>query len=139
MFKAKRLLTVFAALAIAATSFVTLAVPKQAAAAQEFSMEWCLAPSHRPQRSIRPWENKGECTSTLQYWLKYMADSPNIAVDGVIGVGSDAAIKKFQKAVKIGQDGIVGLRTWEAITWICHVRPSPTTIYFCTTSPTAGA
>jgi peptidoglycan hydrolase-like protein with peptidoglycan-binding domain len=37
------------------------------------------------------------------------------SVDGELGPKTEAAVEKFQKAMGLKQDGIVGQKTWSAI------------------------
>ena len=67
---------------------------------------------------IQPWPltKKGDVehpVRTLQYLLR--AQKQTVTVDGVFGTKTETAVKTFQKAKKLGVDGIVGPKTWAAI------------------------
>jgi hypothetical protein len=51
---------------------------------------------------------RGESVRTLQSKLA-------IAVDGAFGPATETAVKEFQRANKLDDDGIVGFYTWEAL------------------------
>jgi lysozyme family protein len=55
---------------------------------------------------------------TLQHLLR--ARGRNVAVDGIFGPLTDAAVRAFQQARSLGVDGIVGPYTWGAL--IVEVR-----------------
>lgn len=67
---------------------------------------------------IQPWPltRKGDNAHpvrTLQHLLR--AQKQTVAVDGIFGPKTEAAVKAFQKAKKLSVDGIVGPKTWAAI------------------------
>ena len=67
---------------------------------------------------ILPWPltKKGDVdhpVRTLQHLLR--AQKHAVAVDGVFGTKTEAAVKAFQKAKKLAVDGKVGPKTWAAI------------------------
>jgi peptidoglycan hydrolase-like protein with peptidoglycan-binding domain len=55
----------------------------------------------------------GENVRTVQYLLN--AHSASLSVDGDFGPATQAAVKAFQKAHGLTQDGIVGNQTWPAL------------------------
>ena len=59
--------------------------------------------------------SKGADVKTLQTMLNSI-DNAGLAVDGIFGSGTQAAVKKFQKANRLSVDGIVGAKTWAALT-----------------------
>ena len=73
--------------------------------------------------TISPWPlvRKGDQqhpVKTLQYLLR--ARGRTLAVDGVFGPGTDAAVRAFQQALhldipSVTVDGIVGPVTWQAL------------------------
>lgn len=58
--------------------------------------------------------SKGYPVRQLQTLLKRKGFDPG-TVDGIFGNNTEAAVKKFQTAKKIGVDGIVGKQTWGAL------------------------
>lgn len=73
--------------------------------------------------SLSPWPlvRKGDQehpVRTLQQLLR--ARGRNVAVDGIFGPLTDAAVRAFQQAKSLGVDGIVGPHTWGAL--IVEVR-----------------
>lgn len=74
--------------------------------------------------AISPWPlvRKGDQhhpVRTLQYLLR--ARGHNLAVDGIFGPVTDAAVRDFQQRNGLAVDGIVGPHTWSAL--IITVRP----------------
>ena len=68
--------------------------------------------------TISPWPlvRKGEQqhpVKTLQYLLR--ARGHNVAVDGIFGTNTDAAVRAFQQQKGLAVDGIVGPNTWTAL------------------------
>ncbi|MFD8704937.1 peptidoglycan-binding protein [Kitasatospora sp. NPDC059648] len=47
--------------------------------------------------------------------VPYSFGSPNLDVDGVWGPATNAAVRTFQRCAGIGQDGVVGPRTWSKL------------------------
>ena len=67
--------------------------------------------------NISPWPvvksgSNGHPIKTLQYLLR--ARGHSIAVDGVFGPSTEAAVKAFQASRGLAADGIVGPATWAA-------------------------
>ena len=58
--------------------------------------------------------NKGEEVKRLQQLLAQQGYS-RISQDGIFGAGTEAAVKDFQGKHGLTADGIVGTRTWEAL------------------------
>jgi peptidoglycan hydrolase-like protein with peptidoglycan-binding domain len=50
---------------------------------------------------------------TLQYLLR--ARGHNVAVDGIFGPNTDAAVRAFQQQKGLAVDGVVGPNTWSAL------------------------
>jgi len=68
--------------------------------------------------TISPWPlvrqgNQNHPVETLQYLLR--ARGHNVAVDGIFGPKTDAAVRAFQKQKGLAVDGIVGPYTWSAL------------------------
>ncbi len=68
--------------------------------------------------SISPWPvvksgSNGHPITTMQYLLR--ARGHSIAVDGVFGPKTEAAVKSFQAGHGLAADGIVGAATWAAL------------------------
>lgn len=57
--------------------------------------------------------SKGDKVRYLQEILNYYGY--NVTVDGIFGKKTEAAVKQFQKSRKLNVDGIVGLKTWNAL------------------------
>ncbi|MBW3602274.1 MAG: peptidoglycan-binding protein, partial [Actinobacteria bacterium] len=69
------------------------------------------------QAAERPQLRRGErgaAVRDLQARLNEVQDS-GLAVDGIFGRRTRAAVRAFQRAHSLGVDGIVGARTWEAL------------------------
>jgi len=67
---------------------------------------------------ISPWPlvrqgDQHHPVETLQYLLR--ARGHNLAVDGIFGPGTDAAVRSFQTAEGLAVDGVVGPVTWSAL------------------------
>lgn len=59
---------------------------------------------------------KGNQVKTLQRLLKALGYSIGwYGVDGSFGTATEKAVLKFQKAKGLGQDGVVGKKTWDAL------------------------
>ncbi len=62
---------------------------------------------------------RNEYVRALQTYLDVIAGTydeiPEIAVDGIFGPATENAVRAFQRLVGLTPDGIVGLKTWEAI------------------------
>ena len=68
--------------------------------------------------TISPWPlvRKGDQNHpvrTLQYLLR--AHGQNVAADGIFGARTEAAVKDFQRAQGLAQDGVVGPKTWPRV------------------------
>ena len=73
--------------------------------------------------SLSPWPlvrqgDKEHPVPTLQYLLRERGHT--VAVDGVFGPQTDAAVRDFQRHAGLAVDGIVGPDTWQAL--IVQVR-----------------
>ena len=62
---------------------------------------------------------RNEYVRALQTYLNVIAGTydeiPEIAVDGIFGPATENAVRAFQRLVGLTPDGIVALKTWEAI------------------------
>jgi peptidoglycan hydrolase-like protein with peptidoglycan-binding domain len=63
--------------------------------------------------------SKGKTVLTLQRLLNITKDYLG-AIDGDFGSGTKAAVQAFQKRSGLVADGIVGDRTWNALSKIPH-------------------
>jgi len=73
--------------------------------------------------TLSPWPEtrkgaEGHPVPTLQYLLR--ARGKTVAVDGIFGPRTDAAVRDFQRQKGLAVDGIVGPMTWGAL--IIQVR-----------------
>ena len=63
--------------------------------------------------------SSGSAVEQLQFWLntiaQYDSSIPSVAVDGIFGSGTRAAVLAFQRQAGLTADGVVGQLTWEAI------------------------
>lgn len=60
--------------------------------------------------------SKGEQVKTLQRLLKALGYSVGLSgIDGDFGKKTEAAVIKFQTKEKLSADGVVGIKTWEAL------------------------
>jgi peptidoglycan hydrolase-like protein with peptidoglycan-binding domain len=67
---------------------------------------------------IQPWPlvrqgDRDHPVKTLQYLLRERGHS--VAVDGIFGPKTDAAVRAFQRSAQLAVDGIVGPHTWSAL------------------------
>lgn len=58
--------------------------------------------------------SQGQAVKTLQTVLQQTGDYKG-AIDGVFGPITDAAVRKFQARASLVSDGIVGAKTWHAL------------------------
>lgn len=58
--------------------------------------------------------DKGAAVLRVQRALRRTPDL-SVAVDGDFGPDAEAGVKRFQKSVRLDDDGIVGKDTWEAL------------------------
>ena len=63
--------------------------------------------------------DRGTSVEQVQFWLQQLAefdpDLRSLAVDGIFGSGTEAAVKAFQEKNGLTADGVVGRMTWDAI------------------------
>ena len=68
--------------------------------------------------ALRP-GSTGSAVEQLQFWLstlaQYNAALPAVAVDGVFGKGTEAAVRTFQRQQGLTVDGVVGKATWDRL------------------------
>ena len=61
----------------------------------------------------------GAAVEQLQFWLntlaQYESALPSVAVDGIFGSGTAAAVRAFQRRYGLTVDGVVGHTTWEQL------------------------
>ncbi|MFQ6484039.1 peptidoglycan-binding protein [Brachybacterium epidermidis] len=67
--------------------------------------------------------NRGDAVRTLQSQLNERGAS--IAVDGVFGSGTAAAVRALQSAADIGVDAVVGPKTWNALYSNVRISDAP--------------
>lgn len=76
---------------------------------------WPLSLTTVPSKPLRPVLRKGdrgESVKELQVKLRKWA---NVSVDGIFGIGTENAVKYFQRTEGLDDDGIVGSKTWDAL------------------------
>lgn len=67
--------------------------------------------------------SRGDAVKELQAYLNQLDSvQPKLKVDGIFGSGTEKVVKQFQKETALLADGIVGLRTWSALTQISVSR-----------------
>jgi peptidoglycan hydrolase-like protein with peptidoglycan-binding domain len=71
-----------------------------------------------PTVTISPWPltkkgKQGHPVRTLQHLLR--AQGHSVAVDGIFGPATEAAVRAFQQKKGLAVDGIVGPQTWAAV------------------------
>ena len=59
--------------------------------------------------------NSGPAVSAVQHNLRFAYGFTSLAVDGIFGPATNAAVRSFQTRFKIGVDGIVGPVTWNTL------------------------
>lgn len=59
--------------------------------------------------------SKGSAVSAVQHNLRFSYGFTSLAVDGIFGPKTDAAVRDFQAKFKLAVDGIVGLDTWNSL------------------------
>ena len=61
----------------------------------------------------------GAAVEQLQFWLntlaQYESALPSVAVDGIFGSGTAAAVRAFQRRYGLTVDGVVGSTTWKQL------------------------
>lgn len=59
--------------------------------------------------------SEGPAVSAVQHNLKFAYGHTDLAVDGIFGPKTEAAVKSFQTKFKLAVDGIVGPITWNTL------------------------
>ncbi len=63
--------------------------------------------------------SRGRSVAQLQTAINRISQNfpaiPKLSVDGIFGSGTEAAVRVFQRAFGLGEDGIVGRQTWYAV------------------------
>ena len=63
--------------------------------------------------------DRGTSVEQVQFWLQQLAefdpDLRSLAVDGIFGSGTEAAVKAFQEKNGLTADGVVGPATWQKL------------------------
>ena len=59
--------------------------------------------------------SEGPAVSAVQHNLRFAYGHSDLAVDGVFGPKTEAAVKEFQTKFKLAVDGIVGPITWNTL------------------------
>ncbi|NEP91099.1 MAG: peptidoglycan-binding protein [Okeania sp. SIO2C2] len=72
---------------------------------------WGLIDTGKIARATLYFGSTGEDVEYLQRWLN-AAGFGFLVVDGIFGVATEEAVKKFQKYYGLTVDGIVGLQSW---------------------------
>jgi peptidoglycan hydrolase-like protein with peptidoglycan-binding domain len=75
-----------------------------------------VGPMTYPKLIIKVIEgNKGDAVAAVQHNLRYSYGFKTLAVDGIFGKATLAAVKSFQARFKVAVTGQVGARTWNAL------------------------
>ena len=78
-------------------------------------------PASYPETPLR-YGDSGPNVTIIQRQLKRIRQDypaiPDLAVDGIFGRGTEAAVRKFQSVFNLTSDGIVGKRTWYRLSQI---------------------
>ena len=81
----------------------------------------------------------GVAVKALQTALDAAGANPKLAIDGDFGLLTLAAVKAFQCAHNLTEDGIVGPLTWGALTRALEPKPAPTHNYTMVVTEAATA
>lgn len=122
MTRKKTIAAIVAAGALASAAGIGLALPKPTAAAPVASTDAVAAAPLAAAAALQPWPvlRQGANSTwpkvtvrSLQYLLD--AHGAKLAVDGVFGPATTAAVTAFQRAHHLATDGVVGPQTWGAL------------------------
>ena len=76
----------------------------------------CNEPEFRPHKRILKHGSRGADVKKLQKLLNARGLSPHpIVIDGVFGLTTLTAVKKFQRQAHLHVDGVVGGKTWDRL------------------------
>lgn len=96
--------------------------PKTTAAVKVFQkkvkvpVDGIVGPMTYPKLIIKVMSgSKGDAVAAVQHNLRYSYGFKTLAVDGIFGPKTEAAVKAFQKKFKITANGIVGSKTWKTL------------------------
>lgn len=99
-----------------AISYIYVSVTRLAELGGEGETE--QLPAEKPKELLRKGDS-GAYVKLAQYFLRvvagYYIDVRPIAIDGIFGSATDAAVRDFQKRFGLAADGIVGPDTWASL------------------------
>ena len=75
--------------------------------------------------------DKGDLVKECQMMLKSLGyDLGKYGIDGDFGQATEKAVKAFQKAHKLSQDGVVGPKTWDALQKAVDAQAAPPPVVY---------
>lgn len=119
---AHRIRRAIAAVAIgvaAVAGTAAIAAPAYAEVQYPASISQCLAAKPTLKEGVR---NQGPCVAAVQSFLTYSYGNGQVDVDGKFGPKTKAAVRNFQRAVGIYDDGVVGPATWRSLQNACTAQ-----------------
>ncbi|MEV5836640.1 peptidoglycan-binding domain-containing protein [Nocardia sp. NPDC052112] len=109
-----------AAIGVAAVAgTAAIAAPARAEVQYPASIGQCLAAKPTLREGVR---NQGPCVAAVQAFLGYSYGNGHIDVDGKFGPQTKAAVRNFQRAVGIYDDGVIGPATWRSLQNACTAQ-----------------